>query len=39
MKLKFRDDETSEVFYDIDENLRQLSFYGIASGCEIICED
>lgn len=35
MKLKFRDDDKSDVFYEIDENLRQLSFYGVGEGCEI----
>lgn len=39
MRLKYRDDDKSEVFYDITENLRQLSFYGITSGCEIYVED
>lgn len=32
MKLTFRDSEDSEVYYDIEENLRQLSFYGITNG-------
>ncbi|CAI2362333.1 unnamed protein product [Moneuplotes crassus] len=35
MRLRFRDDEVSQVYYDINENLRQLSFYGIGDGCEI----
>ena len=39
MKLSFRDNETSDVYYDVNENLRQLSFYGIDNGWEIICED
>lgn len=32
MKLKYRDNETSDIYYEIEENLRQLSFYGICSG-------
>mmetsp|Transcript_28922 Transcript_28922/g.25586 ORF Transcript_28922/g.25586 Transcript_28922/m.25586 type:complete len:122 (+) Transcript_28922:947-1312(+) len=39
MKLRFRDNDTSEVYYNIEENLRQLSFYGIQSGCEIYVEE
>jgi len=39
MNLRFRDNETSEVFYSISENLRQLSFYGIEEGCEIYVEE
>ena len=38
MELKFRDDDKSDVYYNIDENLRQLSFYGIADGCEIVIQ-
>ena len=39
MTLSFRDNDTSDVYYNIDENLRQLSFYGIDNGWEIVWED
>jgi len=39
MNLKFRDNDSSDVYYQIDENLRQISFYGLCNGCELIVEE